>query len=261
MPFYSRNGIRFFVFESLTHFEVTHAVFTRRGGYSQKPWESLNVGGLVGDHPGNVEMNRRKAFDTIGRDPASMFDVWQIHSAKVVCVDSPRLPKEPHLKADAILTNSPDVTLFMRFADCVPILLYDPVVKAAGLVHSGWQGTVKKIAVAAVQEMIGNYGSKIENIRAGIGPSICVDHYDVGPDVAQKVMDVFSVDGSRILVEKNHRVRLDLWEANRILLTQAGINRIEVSGICTACHLNDWYSHRGENGKTGRFGVLIGLRN
>jgi len=261
MPFISDGGVQYYKFDSFDQPEVTHAIFTRQGGFSQKPWDSLNMGGLVGDESHNVEMNRVRAFGVVGKDPNSMYDVWQVHSATVVCVDHPRTPGSPHLKADAILTDKPDVTLFMRFADCVPILLYDVDKNIVGLVHSGWQGTIKKIPVAAVDTMVRYYGSRVENIRAGIGPSICADHYEVGPEVAEQVRIVFGKIGNQILRTGNSALKFDLWEANRILLAQAGITEIEISGLCTACHLDDWYSHRGEKGRTGRFGVLIGLNS
>jgi len=238
MPFISDGGVQYYKFDSFDQPEVTHAIFTRQGGFSQKPWDSLNMGGLVGDESHNVEMNRVRAFGVVGKDPGS-----------------------PHLKADAILTDKPDVTLFMRFADCVPILLYDVDKNIVGLVHSGWQGTIKKIPVAAVDTMVRYYGSRVENIRAGIGPSICADHYEVGPEVAEQVRIVFGKIGNQILRTGNSALKFDLWEANRILLAQAGITEIEISGLCTACHLDDWYSHRGEKGRTGRFGVLIGLNS
>ncbi len=261
MPFHVLDGIKFFNFESLNRANVTHAIFTRRGGFSPKPWESLNMGGLVGDHPDNVKKNRELAFQAIGRDPESIYDVWQVHSDKVVCVYSPRPYKLPYQKADAILTNNPNVTLFMRFADCVPIFLFDKELRVVGLVHSGWQGTVKRIAIAAVQTMVDNYGSNLNNIWAGIGPSICVDHYEINSIVAERVREVFGYKYNSVLVEEENCVKLNLWEANKTLLLQAGINLIELSNLCTACHLNDWYSHRGENGKTGRFGALIGLND
>lgn len=259
MPFKIQSGIRFFQLSLFDRPEITHGLFTRQGGFSPKPWASLNMGGLVGDDRQRVEMNRFRAFQAVGRDPRSMYDVWQVHSADVVCVDTPRSVDVPHLKADAVLTDNPDVTLFMRFADCVPIVLYDPEKKVVGLVHSGWQGTVKKVALAAILAMAQNYGSSPKNILAGIGPSICPDHYTVGPEVVNQVREVFGRYGDRLLIAQNGAVKFDLREANRHLLIDAGLNEIEISGLCTASSLDDWYSHRGEKGKTGRFGALISL--
>jgi len=260
MPFYESGSVRAYQFESFNDPAVVHAVFTRHGGVSPKPWESLNMGALVGDDRIRVEHNRQLAFQAAGRDPASIYDVWQVHSAKIVCVDSPRTQGTPNIQADAILTSNPAVTLFMRFADCVPILLFDPVIGVIGLVHSGWRGTVKKIVQVAVQGMTQNYGSEVQNIRAGIGPSIGVSRYEVGREVIEAVKAAFVETWDRILINQNGSISLDLWAANRILMTQVGLRQIETASLCTASNLQDWFSHRGENGKTGRFGVLMGLK-
>jgi hypothetical protein len=189
-----------------------------------------------------------------------MYDVWQVHSSEVVCTDRPRLPDARHLQADAILTDTPGVTLFMRFADCVPIMLHDPQKKVVGLVHAGWKGTVDHIVSIAVQTMQAKYYTRPEDIRACVGPSIGAHHYEIGPEVAARVHAAFGQDAGALLSTHNgSSVHFDLWEANRLLLERAGVQHIQVAGICTACHLDDWYSHRGEKGKTGRFGVVIGL--
>jgi len=151
------------------------------------------------------------------------------------------------------------VTLFMRFADCVPILLHDPERSVVGVVHSGWPGTVKKILSTTISMMEESYGSLPENIRAAIGPSIAAHHYPVGQDVVDQVHEAFGEKASDLLPSQDDAVQFDLWRANRLLLEQAGVHQIENAGLCTACHLDDWYSHRGERGKTGRFGALIAL--
>jgi YfiH family protein len=265
MPFHQPDSIRYFTFDLLEEAQVIHAAITRRGGLSPKPWSSLNVGGTVGDDSARVFENRRRTFQALGRPFESLYDVWQVHGKRVVHAHAPRPPDMPHLKADAILTDRPGVTLFMRFADCVPIFLYDPVRNVIGLVHAGWQGTVNRVATEAVQAMHDRYGVRPAHILAGIGPSIGPHHYQVGPDVIQKVKESFGVDASDLLspVEKeknDHVVQLfDLWKSNRLILEQAGVREIEVCSLCTACHLDDWYSHRGEKGQTGRFGALIAL--
>lgn len=253
------GDIRYYCFDNLLSWDIPHAVITRRGGVSPKPWATLNLGATVGDDPERVKENRRKAFEAVGRDISTYYDVWQVHSRKVICTHIPRDPNTPHEKADAVLTNTPGLTLFMRFADCVPILLFDPVKKVVGLVHSGWMGTVKQIAVAVVEKMTAEYGTHPVDIIAGIGPSICQDHYEVGENVVQKIYQSFGADGEKFFRNNNGHFWFNLWEANKYLLAKAGVEQIEISGICTACHLEDWFSHRGEAGKTGRFGVMIGL--
>jgi hypothetical protein len=166
---------------------------------------------------------------------------------------------EPYQKADIILTDKPEVTLFMRFADCVPILLHDPENSVIGISHAGWLGTVRDVAGATVDMMSERYGSNPADIIACIGPSIGPDHYEVGDDVITQVHQTFGGDASLVLPLHNEKIHFDLWKANQYLLERAGIRHIELAGICTACHTDDWFSHRAEKGKTGRFGALISL--
>jgi purine-nucleoside/S-methyl-5'-thioadenosine phosphorylase / adenosine deaminase len=259
MPFHQSGTLRYYTFDSLDEAGLFHAVFTRQGGVSPQPWDSLNLGGTVGDDAVRVAQNRQRVFLAIGRNLDSIFDVWQVHSAEVVCASSPRRPHIPHNKADAILTDSPDVTLLMRFADCVPILLYDPTRHVAGLVHSGWPGTVKQVARVAVEAMHKVYGSEPRSLLAAIGPSIGAHHYEIGPNVEEQVRLAFKNDAAALLPSANGGVQFDLWAANRLILESCGIRQIEVAGLCTACHREDWFSHRGDKGRTGRFGVLLGL--
>jgi YfiH family protein len=217
---------------------------------------------LVGDDPKRVMENKLRCFRTFDRPVETMYDVWQVHSRDVVCTDAPRPSNAPHLKADAILTDRPGVTLFMRFADCVPILLADPKRQVVGLAHAGWLGTVRRTAAAAVEAMVERYQSNPLDIIACIGPSIGVHHYEVGPEVVEQVRYTFGADAQSLLVASNgdaQRAQFDLWAANCLILEGSGVRQIEVAELCTACHLEDWYSYRGEAGQTGRFGVLIGL--
>jgi YfiH family protein len=259
MPFIHNNGIRYYTFDIFPR-EVTHAVFTRQGGVSPEPWASLNVGGTVGDDAARVRENRYRSFAALSRRIDSLYDVWQVHSANAVIADAPRDPNLPLIQADAIFTDKPEVTLYMRFADCVPILFYDSKKGVVGLAHAGWLGTVRGATTAAVTKMREHYGSKPENIYTAIGPSIGVDHYEVGADVIAKVGESFGPDAERLIETRDGKTYLDLWSANFIQLRKSGVEKIEVAGLCTACHLDDWFSHRAEKGKTGRFGALIGLK-
>lgn len=259
MPFHEQNGLRYYSFDIFSN-AVKQAVFTRRGGVSPDPWASLNLGGSVGDAPERVAENRVHVFNTIGCDPASIHDVWLVHGTSIVYADTPRPLYEPSAKADILLTDSPHVTLFMRFGDCVPIMFHDPVEKVIGIAHAGWMGTMHGVAKAAVEGMQSHYGCKPENIIAGIGPSIGVDHYEVGADVISQFKEKYDQDVDHILQTRNGSTFLDLWTANSIQLKNAGLEQIQVSDVCTACHLEDWFSHRAEKGKTGRFGALMALQ-
>ncbi|OJX41465.1 MAG: hypothetical protein BGO78_01690 [Chloroflexi bacterium 44-23] len=254
------KDIKNFQFSSFPDSDLVHGVFSRHGGVSPQPYFSLNLGGTVGDSRENVVENRKRIFDFLGRTVESVFDVWQIHGNRVVKAENPRQLDEKHQQADAIITNKKNVTLLMRFADCVPILLYDPVIKAIGLVHAGWQGTVKRVVQKSVEMMMSEFGSAPENIIAGIGPSIGKDHYIVGKQVTMQVNKNLPEFESEVLIENRGNIFLDLWLTNRLLLEQSGVRQIEMAGICTACHIEDWFSYRAEGKQSGRFGVLIGLK-
>jgi len=258
MPFHEHNELRFYSFDIFSN-AVTQAVFTRRGGVSPAPWESLNLGGSVGDDPAHVVENRMRSFDALGRAPASIHDVWLVHSADIVYADAPRALDHPSQRADIILTDNPQVTLFMRFADCVPLLFHDPKKHVIGIAHAGWMGTVKGVAKNTIEGMHSRYGCKPENISVGIGPSIGVDHYEVRDDVTVQFREKYGKDAERVIQTRDGKSYLDLWTANEIQLHNAGVEQIQVSGLCTACHLDDWFSHRAEKGKTGRFGALMAL--
>ncbi len=260
MPFRQIGPLRAFQFESLESADIDHAIFTRQGGVSPEPWASLNLGGTVGDDRGRVLANKQRVLDAFGRTADSLYEVWQVHSADVVLAKEPRGNSEL-VKADALISDSPHVTLLMRFADCVPILIADPAHGAIGLVHAGWLGTVRQTAASAVRAMTSAFGSRPHELVAGIGPSIGPDHYPVGEEVVGQVRAVFGDAADDLLRSSNGRVHFDLWEANRKLLHKAGVAVIETAGICTACHLEDWYSHRGERGRTGRFGAVLALRS
>jgi len=147
----------------------------------------------------------------------------------------------------------------MRFADCVPILVYDPVKQVIGISHAGWMGTVKDVAGVTVKSMHERYESNPSDVVACVGPSIGPDHYEVGDDVIQQATQLFGEESDLVLHPYSDRIHFDLWKANQLLLQRAGVRQIETAGVCTACHTEDWFSHRAEYGKTGRFGALISL--
>ncbi len=253
----SQQEIKYVTFESFAG--LPHGVFTRHGGVSPAPWSTLNVGGSVGDEIANVRENRIRSFAALNRHAESIHDVWLVHGTDVVFADQPRDLSLKSPQADLLFTDNPNVTLFMRFADCVPLLFHDPKKGVIGISHAGWMGTVKGVAAASIAAMKSHYGSDPRDVRAAIGPSIGPDHYEVGADVAGQVRASFGRHAESLLEPRGEKFHLDLWSANRIQLEEAGVGSVEVSQICTACHLDDWFSHRAEKGKTGRFGVLLAL--
>ena len=255
-----KAGLKYYQFETLLYNELTQAVFSRLGGVSPTPWKSLNLGGTVGDDPDRVQKNKKKLLEAIGYSSLQLSQVHQVHSAKVVVVSEPDNNKSGLIRADAMITNIPGILLLMRFADCVPILFYDPVKKAAGIAHAGWRGTVKEVACSTVNEMEKQFGTNPSDLIAGIGPSIGPDHYQVGIDVIDAVKNTYGDNWDQMLNPGPDDVKFNLWKANEISLKKAGVIDIETAGICTGCSLSEWFSHREENGKTGRFAAVIGLK-
>jgi polyphenol oxidase len=260
MPFLHSDGLKFFTFTSFQNSGLLQGIFTRNGGVSPQPYHSLNVGGNNGDKRENVVENRQRIFTVIGNPVESLFDVWQVHSSDVICTAVPRPLSSPQQKADAIITHIPGITLFMRFGDCVPIFLFDPQNNVIAIAHAGWQGTVKRIVATVVEKMTQQFGSKPSKIQAGIGPSIGPDHYSIRGDVIELVEANFKGNESSLLIQTDGKTHFDLWAANQLILNEIGVENIEIAGICTACNVQDWFSHRMEDGKTGRFGAVFAIK-
>ena len=251
------EGIAYLTSDLLSEQGVPHGFFMRHGGCSSVPWKSLNMATSVGDSRENVTENRRRIAKSLGITSDRYYDVWQVHGNHVVSTGTPRPPDQDHLQADAITTNQQDVYLLMLFADCVPILLYDQNQKVAGIAHAGWKGTLNNVVGELVIKMVQSFDSKTADILAVIGPCICQKHYQVGEDVALPAHRIYK--GDMVLTKQDNSYYFDLGLANEINLRRFGITVIERMEICTFCHKEDWFSHRGENGKTGRFAAVIGL--
>lgn len=240
--------------------DIKHGIFTRLGGASLSPWGSLNLGGNVGDDPDAVHENYQRVYRALDVNHERACSVWQVHSADTVIVDAPVPGRRWVALADGMVTNQPNTPLVMRYADCTPIILHDPEQQVIGLAHAGWRGTVQGVGVSVAQVMVDAFGCKPENIVAGIGPSIGPDRYQVGEEVVTAVGVHFNTtDG---LVRRNPTDGtdyLDLWTANELDLRRYGIEQVEVAGICTAKNTHEFFSHRAEKGKTGRFVAVISL--
>jgi YfiH family protein len=165
-------------------------------------------------------------------------------------------------QADGLITCDSNIYLFMRFGDCTPLIFFDPVQNAVGLTHAGWRGTMKNAAGATVKAMVNQLGCRPRNILAVIGPAIGPCCYEVGQDVITAAAESLASSDS-LFVRRNgsaDHAHFDMWEANRQQLLSAGVEQVVQTGLCTACRTNEFFSHRAEKGKTGRFGVIIGIR-
>ena len=253
--------VPYYTFPSLDAFSgLFHAVFTRRGGVSPKPWDSLNLGWMVGDDPGRVEENYRRVAKVVGVAREELTTTWQVHGNAILLADPDHRGKSLG-KADGLITNTPGIPLLQRYADCTPILIYDPEHHAAGIAHAGWQGVVHRTAEALVRAMTDAFDSDPADMTAAVGPAIGPCCYEVGPEVVEAIR-ASQRDPDALLrpSARAGRAYLDLWRANARQLRDAGVDQVEVAGLCTACHTDIFFSHRGDRGRSGRFGMVIMLR-
>ncbi|MBC7812200.1 MAG: peptidoglycan editing factor PgeF, partial [Burkholderiales bacterium] len=248
------------VYYQFTSLELKHGVFTRCGGTSSGPFAALNLGGNVGDDPTAVRRNHELMYSALGVRADRVCTVWQVHSADAIIANGPVRGRRWLTLADAIITDRADTPLAMRFADCTPLLFHDPVKGVIGMAHAGWRGTVAGVGTNTVKTMIQAYGCHPADIRAGIGPSIGPNRYQVGEEVVAAVQNRFQNTNGLIRRDPaDNSAYLDLWAANRLDLERAGIEQIEIAGICTAEHTDEFFSHRAEKGLTGRFGATMSL--
>jgi polyphenol oxidase len=208
-----------------------------------------NVGLSHAPDPEPVLASRRDFARAVGTDSEALTVVGAVHGADVARVDEPRGVVQG---VDALVTDQRDVPLFATYADCYPIVLWDPQRRCAALAHAGWRGTAAQVAAAAVRKMADEYGSDPANIRAGIGPGICGRCYEVGEDVASRFDPRFLKPG------RDDRFVLDLAAANRAQLEEAGVKEVHVLGLCTK-ETSFLPSHRRDADGT-RFGAIVALR-
>jgi YfiH family protein len=252
------NGIVLYRFQELSEITgLNHAVLTRIGGVSRGPYATLNLGHTVGDDLSAVEENHRRALELLGLRPGEVVSPYQVHGARVGVVGQAHLGTvQP--ATDALVTAVSSVPLLMRFGDCASILFFNPVRRAIGMAHAGWRGVVVGSVEATVRTMVERLGCDLADIWAGIGPTIGPCCYEVGPEVVDAVRAACPT-GADIVHRVDGRVHLDLPAAVRAQLGAAGVERIENAGLCTACRVDEFFSHRAEHGRTGRFGVVMEL--
>lgn len=294
MSVLQQEDIHYLQFDHYRQFpELIHGIFTRTGGYSEFPYASLNTS-RMGDSIENVTRNRQRALQALDIEAYPTVTLWQVHGAEVITLDvqkewrtdwaynsyfQPGWTPQSIRKGDALLSQERGMAIAFSFADCVPITLYDPIQHVIGIAHGGWRGTARGIVLATVEMMGERFGSLAHNIYAGIGPAIGPCCYEISQDV----QDIFN--GQKAFSEQptseKHRdrvrdsavfstqqlsgktsLRIDLQATNQNQLLMAGIQpeRIEVIDVCTGCNTDLFFSHRKEQGQTGRFAVVMALR-
>ncbi len=286
MKTFQHDDLLAFRFDGLPNGHLHHAVFSRRGGVSVAPFDSLNLSMAVADERERVYANRRRAYGLFGRDTDTVVHAHLVHGATVARVTTAENGTWVH-HVDGLISDQPGCVLTMSFADCAPILLYDPVHRAIGLGHAGWKGAVADLPGALVRAMSQQFGSDPADLLAAVGPCIGPCCYEVGEIVIDAVRAAFAAPDELLRLTTNdqrptrsdelrtiddrhpplatrhsppatHRF-FDLPEANRRNLRNAGVRHVELAEYCTACRTDLFFSHRAEKGRTGRFGVVLGL--
>lgn len=248
---------------------VKHLFSTRLGGVSEGIFASMNLSYSRGDRKEAVDENYRRIAGVLGCQVEDIVCSDQTHTTNLKVVGRQdkgkgvTRPRDYH-DIDGLLTDEPGIVLATFYADCVPLYFVDTKRCAIALAHSGWRGTVARMGRCVAEKMREVYGTVPEDIVAAVGPSICQDCYEVSEDVAEAFAQEFCKPGQEqeILISKGGgKYQLDLWRANEIVLTEAGIvpSRIQVTDLCT-CHNSEYlFSHRASQGKRGNLGAFLGL--
>lgn len=241
------------------------AFFTgRRAGVSDRWQGGLNWSYSVGDCPDSVRENRARSLSILGLNLKAAVMAGLVHGNRVTIVTGNEAPGRDELRladdCDALITDRIGVAMVVTAADCVPIFLYDPSRRVIGVAHAGWRGTVSGIAGRTAMAMVETYGCKPTEIHAVIGPSIGPCCYEVDELVSEPLRIHFGQVADRLLRPgaTPDKEMLDLWEANRQDLLAVGVVHAQVSGECTSCKVDRYFSHRAEAGTAGRAaGVIV----
>lgn len=250
------NELRLWQFENLGgEARVKHFVTDRNSSGNEGEF-TLSLS----SHPDRdiVVKNRDILARSMGIAPSRLYFPSQVHKTRIVKVTT-ETKKNEVMETDALITNEKGICISVMSADCVTVLLYDRKNKAIGAVHSGWRGTVEMILTKTLNAMKSEFGTRGEDVVAGIGPSVCQESYEVGEEVVHEVSRAFGKNSGLTIPLPNKKAKLDLWMANKIQLLVFGVpaSQIEISSLCTVKNNDHFYSAR--KGDTGRFaaGILM----
>lgn len=257
MPIRTVNGLDLYQSDIFSDFKnLTHGFTTRRGGVSRGAYESLSMSPRRGDDNENVRQNEKIVCAALNFNHDKLTSTRQEHTDNIKFVDKTHIGYGVHKDwgegVDGIITIEKNVPLLCYSADCVPILFYASDICAIAAVHAGWRGSAMKIASKCVK-MIKEAGAETENIYAAIGPCIGKCCYEVDSEVA------YHFDEQCFLKKENGKFMLDLVKSNEKMLMEEMIpaENISVSGICTKCRNDLFFSHRAQHGKSGTLGGII----
>lgn len=247
----SKNGVQYFQFSLFSRFpEISHGLFTRRGGVSQGDFSSLNVGFSSGDNRERVNQNREKVLELTGAE--KMVAVNQVHGTDLFLYTDPGNCGE-FVEADAMITNLPGAALMIQTADCQPVMLYDPVKKVIANIHSGWRGSIQNIIGRTIQAMSREFGCDPIGMVGGVGPSLgpcCAEFVNYKKELPEKFWSY-----------KDEKECFDFWAVSEAQLQEAGLKKenICLGRMCTKCNPDLFFSYRRYK-VTGRLASAICIR-
>jgi YfiH family protein len=252
----SQGGVRWMAAELLERHGVRHGFTLRPGGASRGAFTSLNFSSREGDPPARVLENWRRIEAAAGLPARGWALLSQVHGARVERIASggPACPhRREHPEADAMATDVRGVVLGVLTADCLPVVLAVPGGAAVAIAHAGWRGTLEGVVPAAVRELCAVAGASPKDVVAALGPSIGRCCYQVGAKVREAFHERWGAAHARRILEKATPWRLDLQEANRLQLRDAGVpdRRIATAYLCTCCRKDLFFSYRRDR-QTGR---------
>lgn len=246
---------------------VKHCFTTRVGGVSEGIYNSLNTSITKEDPIENVSKNLELVCDAIGIDYTKLVFSDQTHGDNIRIVTEEDIGKGLTVTSDitdtdGLMTNIPGIPLITFYADCVPLFFLDKKNRAIAVSHSGWRGTVQKIGAKTIKQMSEVYGTKPEDCLVGIGPSLEMSCFEVGHEVAEQFKDSFDSWPQIIEPLESGKYLVDLWKANELMLTALGIpeKNITISGFCTKCNEELFFSYRRDKGRTGSLSAIMELR-
>lgn len=263
-----KDGVVYITFPKLTQAGVVHGMSTRLGGVSEDFLGAMNLSYSRGDIKEHVDENHRRFAKTLGYDETKLVFSDQVHLTNIYQVteqDAGKgIIKTSDIKEiDGLMTNVSGIPMITFYADCVPLLFFDPVNKVIAMAHSGWKGTVARIGAKMLKAMEDAYGTKPENVIGAIAPSICQNCYEVSADVADAFLEAFGKEAyeSFTIDKGNDKYQLDLQKACEYYLLEAGMKKdnLDVTDICTCCNPDVLFSHRASKGMRGNLGVVMVL--
>lgn len=245
---------------------VKHCFTTRVGGVSQGIYNSMNTSITKEDTIENVRKNLETVCSAIGIDYTRLVFSKQTHGDKIRIVTEADIGKGLTIPSDientdGLMTNVPGIPLITFYADCVPLFFLDRRNRAIAVTHSGWKGTVLKIGEKTIRQMAEVYGTRPEDCLVGIGPSLEMNCFEVGQEVAAQFAESFGNQSRIIEPLKNGKYIVDLWEVNKLMLMELGVpeNNITISGFCTKCNEKLFFSYRRDKGRTGSLSAIMEL--